>query len=234
MAAKNITAFSFTTPAATGAISGSKIAVVVPVATDVTALVATFTQTGSSVAVGVTAQVSGTTANDFSSPVTYTVTASDATTQDYTVTVTVSSVPVAAIAQLRRLVAEPTTTTYSDALLTAIIENYPHLDEQGEEPFTLSSSTPPVHEQNTDWMPTYDLMAAAADVWAEKAAAIANLYDFKADGGDYARSQVYEQYMKNSRYYAARRVPSTVRLHKYPDEKLGSNTVWIGNLPESD
>ena len=89
--AKDITAFSFTTPAAVGVISGTNIAVTVPFGTDVTALVATFTTTGASVRVGATLQVSGTTPNNFTSPVTYTVTAADASTKAYTVTVTIAT-----------------------------------------------------------------------------------------------------------------------------------------------
>jgi len=91
--AKAITAFSFASPAATGIITEAThtIAITVPFGTDVIALVATFTTTGSSVKVGSTVQVTGTTSNNFTSPVVYTVTAADATTQDYTVTVTVAS-----------------------------------------------------------------------------------------------------------------------------------------------
>ena len=63
----------------------------VPSGTNVTALMATFTTTGASVAVGGTPQVSGTTANNFTNPVTYTVTAADASTQAYVVTVTVAA-----------------------------------------------------------------------------------------------------------------------------------------------
>src|SRR5579863_4792787 len=51
----------------------------------VTALKATFTTTGTSVAIGDTVQVSGVTANDFTGVVTYTVTATDSSTKDYTV-----------------------------------------------------------------------------------------------------------------------------------------------------
>ena len=87
---KAITAFSIVTPAATGVISGTNIAVTVPYGTGVTALVAAFTTTGKSVSVGTTAQVSGTTANDFTGPLVYTVTAEDSTTQKYLVTVTVA------------------------------------------------------------------------------------------------------------------------------------------------
>jgi hypothetical protein len=98
--AKDLTAFSFLksnnsglTADVTGTITGTNIALTVPYGTVVTALVATFTTTGASVAVGTTAQVSGTTANDFTSPVTYTVTAADTTTKAYTVTVTVALNP---------------------------------------------------------------------------------------------------------------------------------------------
>ena len=89
--AKAITDFDFYGPdLAVGMIDQSdhSIAVTVPGGTDVSDLVASFTTTGASVAVGDVAQVSGTTANDFSDPVTYTVTAADGSTQDYTVTVT--------------------------------------------------------------------------------------------------------------------------------------------------
>ena len=90
---KAITAFSFTTPAATGVIdeSAKTISVADPGGTNVTALVATFTATGTTVKVGGTEQVSGTTANDFTNPVAYVVTAVDNTLSTYTVTVTFSS-----------------------------------------------------------------------------------------------------------------------------------------------
>ena len=88
-AAKAITDFSFQglTPPVIGVINGAAhtIALTVPPATDLRALVATFTTTGASVTVGGTPQVSGTTANDFTNPVTYKVTADDASTQDYNV-----------------------------------------------------------------------------------------------------------------------------------------------------
>jgi hypothetical protein len=62
----------------------------VPYGTDVSSLVATFTTTGASVAVGSTTQISGTTANDFTDPVIYAVTAGGGGTQDYVVTVEVA------------------------------------------------------------------------------------------------------------------------------------------------
>jgi len=89
--AKAITALSFQglTPPVTGVIdeAAHTIVLTVPRATDVHALVATFTTTGESVTVGPWTQISGVTANDFTSPVTYKVTAFDGSTQDYVVTV---------------------------------------------------------------------------------------------------------------------------------------------------
>src|SRR5664280_1869045 len=88
--AKAITTFSLAGVVGTINETAKTIAVTMPLGTDVTALVATFTTTGASVKVGSTVQVSGTTAHNFTNPVIYTVTAADASTQDYTVTVTVA------------------------------------------------------------------------------------------------------------------------------------------------
>ncbi len=84
-------AFNALNPAVTGTIdeTAHTVALTVPFATNVTALVATFTSSFmSTVKIGTTAQVSGTTANDFTSAKTYTVVAEDGATQDYVVTVT--------------------------------------------------------------------------------------------------------------------------------------------------
>lgn len=89
--AKDITAFNFTSPFATGIIAGSNITVTVPAGTDVTALVANFTTTGMSVMVGEILQTSGVTANNFTSLLVYTVAAVDSSTKDYTVTINFNS-----------------------------------------------------------------------------------------------------------------------------------------------
>jgi hypothetical protein len=133
----------------------------------------------------------------------------------------------AQVAQLRRMVAEPTTTTYSDATLITYIETYPHMDQFGEESLDAWG------DANTDWTPTYDLHAAAADIWEEKAATVSHRVDFNADGGSYSVSQQYEQYMKQCRYHRARRMPSTAKMFRSPEE-FTADENWIGNLPESD
>jgi hypothetical protein len=84
-----ITAFSFASPAAEGEIDqgAGTVRVEVPAGTDVTALVAVFTATGSCVSVGGVQQVSGQTANNFAAPVAYRACAADGSFTAYTVIV---------------------------------------------------------------------------------------------------------------------------------------------------
>lgn len=139
------------------------------------------------------------------------------------------------IAQLRRMVAEPTEATYSDETAAAYIERYPLLDERGEAPYTYdSTTTPPTQTANTEWIATYDLNAAAADIWDEKTAAIASQYDFSADGSRFDMSKQVQQYEKRARYYRMRQAAKTARLHKWPEENGEEEFPWIGNLPEDD
>jgi len=122
----------------------------------------------------------------------------------------------AQIAQIRRMVNEPTVADYSDALVTEYIERYPLVDARGEDPWVESTTVPGSLEENDDWTATYDLAAAAADIWAEKASSLAGDFDFNADGGSYSRSQAYEQFMKQSRYWRARRSIQTITLAPAP------------------
>ena len=98
--AKAITSYSFAGyPGVAGTIdeAAKTIAVTLPSGSDVTALAAKFTTTGSSVKVGAVAQTSGTTSNNFTAPVAYTVTAADGSTATYAVTVTVGAASAKAI-----------------------------------------------------------------------------------------------------------------------------------------
>jgi hypothetical protein len=135
------------------------------------------------------------------------------------------------IAQVRRMVAEPTTTTYSDATIKGMIEAHPLTDENGEEPripivdmvhpVVVTAYQDPLDlVDNPDWLPTYDLYSAAADVWTEKAASVADNYNFTADGGNYSRSNVYEQYMKQARHYRSLRSITTVNYKSQPHRRL--------------
>ncbi len=93
--AKEITAFSFTAAANSGLsvdviadINGTAITATIPYGTDLTALVATFTNTGELVVVDSTFQISGETVTDFSNPVHYWISSIDSAWNYYEVTVT--------------------------------------------------------------------------------------------------------------------------------------------------
>jgi len=134
------------------------------------------------------------------------------------------SATAAMISQVRGWANEPNDTTYDDDAISVFIERFPCVDERGEEPYTWdTSTTPPSKDDNEDWIATYDLHAAAADIWTEKAAIVAQDFDFEADGGNYSRSQAYSQYMMQSRFHQARRRPGTITLHKWPDEDSASD-----------
>lgn len=122
----------------------------------------------------------------------------------------------AQIARVRRMTGEPGTETYTDTDIQAYIEAHPLEDARGEGPWVESTTTPGTLEANPDWTATYDLNAAAADVWEEKAAVLAGDYDFQADGGSYSRSQAYDQAMRQARHFRSRRSVRTITLRPEP------------------
>jgi len=129
------------------------------------------------------------------------------------------------LVRLRRMVSESGTATYTDTILATTIAEYPIMDVSGERPRLSSGSV------NTDWTGTYDLASAAADIWNEKAAAIASEFDFDADGLDAKRSQAVTQYMQQAAMWRSRRAARGVA----PWAELGQGTEvqrWIGNLAE--
>lgn len=130
------------------------------------------------------------------------------------------------IARLRLFIAESGTVTYSDSLLRSVVANYPITDAAGEWPYLTSGSV------NTDWAPLYDLAAAAAEIWDNKGAAIAERFDFTADGATFHKSQQVQQYEKNARKWRARRAPGSHTAMVFPTEP--ATQVWIGNLAEDD
>ena len=107
----------------------------------------------------------------------------------------------AQVERLRRMVSEPDDSQgYPEIFLAEAIERYPAYDRDGYE------------QGDEDWVETYDLNAAAADIWTEKAAARSERMDFTADGSNFSQSQQYEQALKMARYYGARRAPGSVRV----------------------
>lgn len=91
------------------------------------------------------------------------------------------------IAHVRRLAAEPTDATYTDAIITEYLERYPLRD--------AGNNTP----DEDDWTGKWDAHLAAGDIWEEKAAAYVGGFDFSADGASFSRSQVYDQMLGQAR-----------------------------------
>jgi len=123
------------------------------------------------------------------------------------------------IARLRRMVAEPTTATYTDDDLAAYIAAHPLMDANGRKQYVvqaLGTTVPPTADPL--WVPTYDLNAAAAEVWGEKAAALAANFDVNADGASMALSQKYAHACERARYYRARRAMRTITARPWPPE----------------
>ena len=120
-------------------------------------------------------------------------------------------------ARLRLMVDEPTEDTYDDDLIDDYIEAYPLIDVLGTDPQDVDFSTsPPTISELDEWIPTYDLHAAAADIWIEKAGAIAENFNFSADGGRYDRSKKHDQYMMQSRYHSSRRAAKSSQVFVNP------------------
>lgn len=129
------------------------------------------------------------------------------------------------IARLRRMVAEPGTATYTDTLLVTAISNYPLPDVTGEWPLLTTGSA------NTDWTATYDLAAAAADVWDEKTNVFVDAFDFTADGATFHKSQVYAQYAKEARKWRSRRSLGSHTMSPYPAPRITDTFVFNINDP---
>ena len=126
----------------------------------------------------------------------------------------------AQVTRLRNMTDEPTEATYTDDDLKEKIEAHPIPDVLGTGPYWYQAGTPPVPQLNQNWIPTYDLSLTAGEIWEEKAAAVAEDFDFNADRGSYTRSQVYEQYKKEARYYGARRAAGSRNIT--PVKRVGS------------
>lgn len=133
------------------------------------------------------------------------------------------SVPSSWVARLRRLVAESTVDTYTDIDLTEYLDRYPLTDAAGYAP------------TDTAWTGNWDINAAAADIWEEKAALVASDFDFAADGGDYKRSQAYAQAMQQARNFRAKRQTGTLTMVATP-KPAGAARLdgYLGNLAEDD
>jgi len=136
------------------------------------------------------------------------------------------------IAQVRRMVGEPNSSTYDHDTVVEYIAKHPLIDERGEKPYSFETSDePPTEDLNEDWIPTFDLHATAAEMWGEKAATYAANFDFSVDGGNFTHSQQHEHCLTQARYHSSRRSMKTVNLIR---ETRSIPSEWIGNLAEVD
>lgn len=135
-------------------------------------------------------------------------------------------------AQLRRMVDEPTTTTYTDDTLNGIIETYPLTDERGVDPYWYDTSQDPPQQVATEgWIPGYDLHAAAAQIWEEKASAVAENFAYPTIEGTFDHARQFDSYSRKARYHRSRRSMRTAKAIPSPSRYRRGNS-YVGNLPE--
>lgn len=118
----------------------------------------------------------------------------------------ITVLPSSIIGRVRRMTDEQFDTRYTDPEIQTIITLYPLVDSEGFAP------------DQDNWTPTYDLNAAAAHIWEEKASGRTQNFDFSADGGSYQRSQSYEMAMKQARYYRSKRSLKTIEMESTPKD----------------
>jgi hypothetical protein len=143
-------------------------------------------------------------------------------------------VTAAQLEQFRRMVAEPTAATYTDDVLESYIEARPVMDARGVpwEDWNYSA-TPPTLGINPNWLPTYDMNAAAADIWDEKAANAASCISFSADGASYSLAEKIANYSKMASKYRSRARIGSVKLVSKQRE-LTQHNVVVETIPTID
>jgi hypothetical protein len=108
--------------------------------------------------------------------------------------------------RLRRMVAEPTEATYTDADLIAMLKEFPTARNVGQNNWVANSALVDVV--------VWDVHAAAARIWEEKVAALIGqgAYDIDADGQTLHRDQKLQQYRTQVAYHTARRRVRSVKI----------------------
>jgi hypothetical protein len=91
---------------------------------------------------------------------------------------------------------------FNDDLLAGFLEAHPLRDAAGLWP------------NDSNWTPTYDGNAAAADLWGLIAASGAQLYDFSADGATYTRSQLHAQALRMAKHFRAHSAATSEQLER--------------------
>lgn len=234
--AKDLTAFAFTSALNSGlsadvvaTITGTSITATVPYGTDVTALVATFSTTGASVAVGGADQTSGVTDDDFTGTVHYVVTAADGSTQTYDVVITIALNPAKDI------------TAFSVTSALNMDQNVTS-DEIGTITDTTVTVHVPYNADVTSIIPTFSISGAKVEVAGVEQHSGVSVQDFTqpvtytvtaADGTtkDYAvtvsPSPLMDTYSSNYVSVTSSRCDGSISLH------LGAGTATTVQLLET-
>jgi hypothetical protein len=129
------------------------------------------------------------------------------------------TIPNSDVERLRRMTNEPTDINgYNDATLREYITLWKAIDSEGRS------------FEETDWVETYDLHAAAADIWEEKAAALFDKHDFSADSSSFSASQMYENARSMAEHHRARQKPTSKKSVKRPLENNNSDGLLYGGI----
>lgn len=134
------------------------------------------------------------------------------------------------IQTLRDMAGDTTLLSFSLNDLRDLLFSYAINDIVGETPWSRLSNAIGGSIVNPDWIATFDFNAAAAKLWSLKANSVIDKYDFQADGGNYSRSQVYENFMKMSRHFSSRRAIRMIRVQPTNAHvKIGDIDDQVGN-----
>lgn len=134
----------------------------------------------------------------------------------------------AVVEELRRLSGEypPESSNYSDEYLLSVLTGEAVADELGQPPYLYDyTKTPPLKYVNPAWLETYDINAAVGKIWAEKAAVVAQDFNFSADGSSLSRSQQHEHYMEQARFYASRRAARSCKIVSIVRQTINHETT---------
>jgi hypothetical protein len=69
---------------------------------------------------------------------------------------------------------------------------------------------------------SYDLNAAAADIWRVKAANAAKMYSFGADGQSFTRNQIMQNCIRMMQYYEGQAAPTNISLYRSDNIPTGT------------
>lgn len=108
------------------------------------------------------------------------------------------------VRRLRRMIAESTSTVYTNTDLIEAIEGKPTVDING------------LYPTDSDWTPTYDIFLVASEIWLEKASAVSDEFDFHADGGTFQREQKHKMALEQASYFASRSKGNNLKMKQDP------------------